>query len=416
MFVKVMIVRSKEKHPNADVLYVYKMFDGRSEHTIVANSENIYEVGDNVVVATSGARLKKELIHIQRTNVRGVWSEGMALGKTDKELGADINSEYCLEKYHVEWPSIESLYNVVKRADNKVIEYASKIKLDGTCAGVQVLSSGELIIQSRNSIITSKNDNLGFAAWVEKNVDYFKNIRPNTHFVIFGEWCGQGIQNRCSISNIGRKVFCVFAIQYGQDLDVNPESIRNLLPDHEDVFVLPFENKIVLDFSNKEDLNEKAEIINQWIAEAEKCDPFVKKNFGVEGLGEGFVLYPLHRFNVHDDRILVNIDDYKDYVFKAKGDEHKVVKTKKSVQVDPEVAKNVDEFVELFVTENRLNQIAEKVTFSVKETGNFIKLFSQDVLKESNAELEASGLTWKDVSNSVSDRARKWFLGNVNKI
>ncbi len=98
-------------------------------------------------------------------------------------------------------------------------------------------------------------------------------------------------------------------------------------------------------------------------------------------------------------------------VFKAKGEEHQVVKTKQPVQIDPEVAKSIDEFVALFVTENRLEQFAQKIgDFDMKKTGNFLKIFLEDVVKESTAELEASKMTWKDVNNAVSNKARAWWM------
>ena len=108
---------------------------------------------------------------------------------------------------------------------------------------------------------------------------------------------------------------------------------------------------------------------------------------------------------------------YKDFVFKAKGAKHAVVKTKTPVQIDPEVAASIDEFVDLFVTENRLEQIAGKTgDIDVKKTGQFLQAFNNDVIKESQAELEVSKLTWKDVSSAVSTKARNWYLEQTRKI
>ena len=83
-------------------------------------------------------------------------------------------------------------------------------KLDGTNAAIQIVAgyvsdsqegcvSGEfydgvfykVAAQSRNRIITAKDDNHGFAAWVGENSQELVNtLGPGTHF---GEWWGRKI-------------------------------------------------------------------------------------------------------------------------------------------------------------------------------------------------------------------------------
>lgn len=421
MTVQVMRVNSVEKHPNADSLFVHQMTDRNgNDYTIVANSTNLYSVGDNAIVAKIGTRLKTGE-YIDKANVRGVVSLGMALGKTDAEIGTDLTKEYCPEVSHVNWPEITSLFNVRKYlkeiGESRSIRYRSKIKLDGTNAAVQIFPDGTLVCQSREEIITPEKDNAGFARWVSENKDYFLSIKTEEPIIVFGEWCGQGIQKRCSISQIDKKIFAVFAIQYDQEFDINPETIRKVLPEHNQVYVLWFNDEIVLNYENQELLSAQAEEINKLIFQIEDCDPWVKSVFGIEGLGEGLVYYPISECRIVDEKILVDRSFYKDYVFKAKGEKHAVVKTKAPVQIDPEVAKNIDEFVEMFVTENRLEQFSTKVGgFDVKKTGLFLKAFNDDVIKESTAELEASGLTWKDVSSAVSTKARNWYIEQTKKL
>lgn len=418
MSVIVMQVKNKEKHPNADTLFVYQMSDSICDFQIVANSENVYEVGDKAIVAKSGSHLKNGLT-INKEDVRGIISQGMALGKTDKNVGEDLTDEHCLSVYHRAWPSIESLFNVRKKsvAQNANIKYGSKVKLDGTCSSVQILPNGEILVQSRNEFITPEKDNLGFARWVQDNINVFKQIKPkNSPIIIHGEWCGQGIQKRCSISKIGRKVFCVFAIQYGDEMDVNPNTIWQSIPEHKDIFVIPWYNFYEINYGNMDDLQQKVNTINDEIKTVEACDPFVKSFFNVEGLGEGLVFYPLPTNIDEKTPTIIHIEYYTDFVFKAKGEEHKVVKTKESVQINPETAASIEEFVNLVVTENRLNQIAEKFQLNMKETGNFLGAFVTDVQKESKAELESSNLTWKDVQNLVSVTARTWWKNKVNTL
>lgn len=109
--------------------------------------------------------------------------------------------------------------------------------------------------------------------------------------------------------------------------------------------------------------------------------------------------------------------DYTELVFKAKGNEHKVVSNKAPAQIDPEVAKSIGEFVKLFCTEVRLNQIAERIgPFDNKSTSKFLKEFNQDVLKESKAELEASNMTWNEVYKAVGAIATKWWINKCNQL
>ena len=416
-----MKVSSVEKHPNADTLFVHQMVDKNgASYVIVANSTNLYNVGDHAIVAKIGSRLNTGE-YIDKVNVRGILSYGMALGKTEQEVGTDLTHEHCPAVSHVNWPDITSLFNVNKYLqDNneaRPIHYRSKIKLDGTNAAIQIFPDGTLICQSREEILSPEKDNAGFARWVEENKEYFQSIKVQEPIIIFGEWCGQGIQKRCSISKIDKKIFAVFVIQYDQEFDINPETIRDVLPEHKQVYVIDFHNEMILNYENRELLTHQAEKLAKLIEEIEQCDPWVQSVFGIEGLGEGLVFYPVNESKIVDSKILIDRSFYKDFVFKAKGAKHAVVKTKTPVQIDPEVAASIDEFVDLFVTENRLEQIAGKTgDIDVKKTGQFLQAFNNDVIKESQAELEVSKLTWKDVSSAVSTKARNWYLEQTRKI
>jgi len=440
----VMEVASAEKHPNADSLRVYKMTaPDVGERQIIANLENVYDVGDAVNVVLSGSRLK-DGTKIGDSKIRGVPSYGMALGPSSYDIGTDRTEEYCQEEMTVggfkmiRWPSIESLYNV--RRSMKItktarpIQYIGKVKLDGTNAGIQITPDGKVAAQSRTKVITPDDDNMGFARWVDANYTRFSLLAAGQHMTIFGEWCGKGIQKGTAIAQLDRKVFVVFAIQYeykdtgGQLIDINPISIEERLKPvlaRDDIYVLRFEgDPITFNYEDVDVLKKQAEEINKTIGELEICDPWVKDVFGISGIGEGLVMYPLVPLSYLDDdyypgrrdSMMISSLDYSELVFKAKGERHKVVKTKEAVQIDPEVAKSIADFVGLFVTEPRLEQILGQVELDIKQTGNFIKEFSLDVKKESEAELEASGLDWKQVAKELSTAARKWFMLKCNDL
>ena len=445
MTVMAMKVISADKHPNADALRLYKMKAPQKEEIqIIANLDRIYREEDIVAIAIVGSILK-DGTKIKPTKLRGLYSYGMALGKVEAEVGEDLSDLYCQENTttakklpFIKWTSIELLHNVKRDLDaaNKAfqITYRAKIKLHGTNAGVQITTEGEVAAQKRTQIITPDNDNAGFAAWVANNIGYFEQLKSDTNITVFGEWCGSSIQKGVALSQIGRKIFAVFAIQYGgvgeiaklarslapvgdagslAKLEIRPEIIRAILPEHKDIFVLPYYGEpIKLNFGDLEQLQTAAATINKMVKEVEKVDPWVRDNFGIEGTGEGLVMYP-------EVRDVVERENYTRLIFKAKGEKHQVVKTKQAVQIEPETARNIQEFVDLFVTEARLQQALTEACdnkVDLKLTGQFLKWISIDIHKESEAELAAADLTWKQVNKYVIGAARKWYTNKVTKL
>jgi hypothetical protein len=300
---------------------------------------------------------------------------------------------------HVAWGSIELLHNVVKTAEHLGIgttRYHAKVKLHGTNCAVQITPTGP-VAQSRNQLLTVDADHKGFAAWVASRAAFWTTLAPG--LVVFGEWCGPGVEKGTAISKAPSKMFCVFAIREGERMIFEPADIDTLLPGRPaEVHVLPWEGEpFTIDFKSREAIEQVAKELNARVAEVERCDPWCKRMFGVDGVGEGLVLYP----TPFDAQLM----------FKAKGDAHRTA-GKKAVQVDPSAAASIEEFVGLVVTEARLRQGLEAVggAFEGKQTGAFIAWISADVKKESAAELEASKLTWQQVERAVQQRARKWFV------
>jgi hypothetical protein len=93
-------------------------------------------------------------------------------------------------------------------------------KIDGTNVCV-VVDGDKVSAQSRNRIITSDDDNYGFAAWVQMNSPALAVALGDGYH--YGEWWGQGIQRkygmdhkRFSLFNVHRWVFVPFS-EYGLD-------------------------------------------------------------------------------------------------------------------------------------------------------------------------------------------------------
>jgi hypothetical protein len=325
----------------------------------------------------------------------------------------------------IPWTEIESFHNVRKYTqahpeilnDNPVVTYRAKVKLHGTNAGVQVLTGGKVVAQSRTAELSVGNDNAGFAKWVDSNKEYWNKLPEN--IIVFGEWCGPGIQKGVAISEISKKIFAVFAIRLFSGMldDVlmfDPVHLQHLVKDIPDAYVLPWYNdEIQIDWSaSSENLTKSVNDINQWVSEVEKNDPWVESTFNVKGTGEGLVFYPTDE----DHACLV---DFNNLVFKAKGEKHKNIKTAAPAQVNAEAAASIEQFVDMVLTAARLEQgamaameepVVAMLTFDMKRIGKFLAWIAADVQKETQDELAASNLTWSQVSKAVSNKARTWYL------
>lgn len=336
----------------------------------------------------------------------------------------------------IAWPEIEGFHNVRKfvRVDpgewwrakeqlhgSSVVEYRAKVKLHGTNAAVQVHTDGTIMCQSRTNIITPESDNAGFARWVMSNKDKWLQA---VGYIVYGEWCGPGIQKGVAISEIPKKVFAVFAARPldGSDtLIVEPAALYAAVGGIPDVYVLPWYTRplshssdtrgyaqLVVDWKKSDqELTEIIKPVNQWVEEVEANDPWVKENFNVDGTGEGLVFYPVSEAHL-------GFESFQNLTFKAKGEKHKNIKTSAPAQVNPEVAASIDAFVELVLTPARLEQGATSVGgFEMKFTGKFVNWCVADVQKETQDELEASGLDWKQVQKPLTDKARSWYIEQV---
>ncbi len=421
MPVIVMEIKTVNPHPNADTLVLCEVAaPGIEPLQVITKAEEHYALGDQVAIALVDSILK-DGTKVKATKLRGCLSSGLALGQVGDPIGSDLSRVYCQPQVLTQavfkaWPSIELLSNVRRSLGilgiTPCITYRAKIKLDGTNAGVQIYPDGQVVAQSRTQVITPNNDNMGFAHWVTQHLDWLTALSFADPITLFGEWCGQGIQKRTAISQIDRKIFAVFAIQHGSQFIIDPEAITQWLPPHPDLFVLPYWGEpIGLNFGEPNQLQATIEQINQWVLTVEQTDPWVESTFGQAGLGEGLVFYPL---NLEDQSLPVT---FAELMFKAKGEHHQVVKTKKPVQISPEIAQGINEFVDLFVTPARLEQGVTEAChdqYEMHYMGAFLKWLVADVQKESVAELEASQLAWSDVSKAVMNAGRSWYKQQVD--
>lgn len=330
----------------------------------------------------------------------------------------------------IKWHSIKLFHNVVvtyKHLNSQdgvpfpTLSYRGKIKLHGTNCAVQVRTDG-IYAQSRSKLLTlPSGDRKGFAHWVEAHRAYWKTIAPG--ITVFGEWCGPGVEKKAAIAKHDRKVYAVFSVQlgFGDDAQIvyEPSKISGLLTDFADgvylpegMYILPWFEPAActIDYGNEAQMAKEISRLNAVVLGIEKEDPWVKETFGISGVGEGVVMYPVDEHATADPTRLAQT------MFKAKGEKHAVRVQRQPVQISPQVIASTEQFVAVMVTDARLEQGLSEVCEGVahmRYTGAFLNWVSADVQKESVDELAAADLTWKQVHKAVQAKARSWLRARV---
>jgi tRNA-binding EMAP/Myf-like protein len=97
MPVYAMKVVAKIAHEKTDQLFIYTFESpDLGQRTIVANLTNTYEVGDVAGVAVEGTVLPGLVIKPRK--VFGIPSSGMAMGKVEAELDADLTAQFNADR------------------------------------------------------------------------------------------------------------------------------------------------------------------------------------------------------------------------------------------------------------------------------------------------------------------------------
>ena len=218
-----------------------------------------------------------------------------------------------------------------------------------------------------------------------------------TDVVLYGEWCGQGIQKGVAVSELP-KMFVIFGIKLVTKDD--DENRWLVLSDYSDIH-----------FPEHRIFNIHHFAQNKMIAiteEVERECP-VGKAFGVSGIGEGVVWK------------CINGSFGSSSWFKIKGEMHSVTKVKTLAPIDVEAVENMRAFVESVVTEARLEQgldnlIREQLKpFEMKSLGDFIRWVYNDVVKEEADTIVANQIDTKKLGSAVANAARPWYIERFNR-
>ena len=302
------------------------------------------------------------------------------------------------------------------------VTFTASTKLHGTNGSVCYSIPDGIWAQSRENVITVEKDNMGFAFFVEQNKSVLisiieelakiHNIDLNKNIIsVYGEWCGKGVQKAVAISELDKRfvIFQAFkvsplepsedekAIWYGTEKIDSPENrIWNIMNFKTWSFDIDFN-------APERKINELLELVEEIETE---CP--VAKEFGISGVGEGFVATYLS-----EDGALIQC--------KFKGEKHSNSKVKTTKAVDTEKLDSIDKCVEEICHTWRFEQGLVTVfgpdyekTLDRKRIGEYLKFISTDTIKEESDLIAKYGFEPKDVMGKVSQKAKEYFFAVEN--
>jgi len=350
----------------------------------------------------------------------------------------------------IKFPSIEQFRNVIKNVTHRAqwagkdeagqpifnrdatlpkLKFRGAVKLHGTNAGIVYdVKTKEITFQSRERELTITSDNAGFALYMESKKELLQDMaeamigwgdpawmEDPDKVVIYGEWCGSNIQKGIAISGLP-KMFVIFAVKFikgeeGEDgsgaqwLDI--ASIKHINSHDDHIYnVLEFgQYEVEIDFAKPHEIQN--ELIDLTIKVEEACP--AGKFFGKEGVGEGIV------WSCQTEGWMSS-----SYWFKVKGEKHSASKVKVLAAVDVEAIKQVEDFVDMAVTEARLEQGLQNLVneqqkpFEMTSMGDFIRWVFNDVVKEEMDTIVANQLDPKKLGGHIATKSRKWFIEKLN--
>lgn len=333
--------------------------------------------------------------------------------------------------FHISYNSIECYRNQMrdlkKAKENPIfgipdeVEFIGTVKLHGTNCAVSYSNNIGLYCQSRNNVINLTYDNQGFCFFVEKNKKIFEDffhilsdrykIDPNIYTLsLYGEWCGEKIQKGVALMKLP-KCFVIFDCKVSKPHDKDfisywLEDLSNISNSEQKIYnIYDFETfNITININNYGEAQQKLTELTQYV---ENCCPFAKK-LGVEGIGEGIVWRYWY-------------GNGQRWIFKTKGEQHKVTKDSVLIPIDTEKVENIKEFVDKCCTMNRFFQAMDyhykinpesplyQKEPTIKDVSVIINWMRDDILKEEMNTILENNITTKDLIPEISKKVVEMF-------
>ncbi|MFT5683015.1 MAG: hypothetical protein ACI8RZ_003942 [Myxococcota bacterium] len=316
----------------------------------------------------------------------------------------------------VPFPKIGQYRGTVRAASHRgrpTLRFLGTPKLHGTNSSIVRMPDGEIRFQSRNRVLTGASDHFGFVSHMTNAVgltrlraliDEHVGVHP-VPVVVYGEWCGLGIQQQVAISEVA-PLFAIFCVRVGVEEDdttwLDLRELTSLKSPEDRIFnVLQFASfELDIDFTAPDQARDQ--LIAKTVEVERQCP--AGAFFGVEGVGEGVVW-----------RCVSEGFNDPAYWFKVKGEKHSVSRVKKLAPANVERMTSIESFLDSVLTEARMRQatgwlVEQGHPLARSSTGEYLRWLFGDILSEESDTMEASGLTRKDIGGPLSHRARRWFF------
>ena len=298
-----------------------------------------------------------------------------------------------------------------------VVDYIGKVKIHGTNAAIVIAADGTYHCQSRTQVIVAgENDNAGFALWVSQRIAQINQILEaeqlllldgggNHSYAIFGEWCGSKISPKVALSQLGRRVFVVFAVAYkiGETVYWSFDDDLSLFHNPEiDLYNVNLFGAYPITVDFNDPAAAQIQILETTAAVEAQCP--AGKFFGLEGIGEGLV----YTHPGLDPRCF----------FKSKGVLHKGT-SKQRESISDEESDQLTALCDLLLRvgqiETRFEQAIKMLRLdghlldSMRDTKLVIDWVWADIFEENLLDIQASGLDQKQVTAVVTKRVREEY-------
>ena len=294
------------------------------------------------------------------------------------------------------------------------LNFRGSVKMHGTNAGIVFTPEG-IVFQSRERVLTSESDNAGFCNHIMEHGNVLRSIASKIEkqeglspaldntIAIFGEWCGGNVQKGVALNGLP-KMFVAFAVQInGEWIDIN--NFHWLTDSSANIYnVSQFEQyTMTIDFERPEIAQNELGAIT--MAVEARCP--IAEQFDSIGTGEGVVW-----------RCVENPSS--DLWFKVKGEKHSASKVKTLAVVDVEAVAAVRDFIEMAVTEQRLEQGLQNLLneqqkpFEMSSVGDFIRWVYGDVIKEEGDTIQANGFDPKKLGGPISRACKRWYVARLD--
>lgn len=263
-----------------------------------------------------------------------------------------------------------------------------------------------------------------FREFIDERRRFLEGMKKHYHksgmkgtLAVYGEFAGRGIMKGTAANLLDMRIFCIFeARNYmddGRYYVIPAEDIPGSFEDL-DIYNLPrdYSIRIAARIHTEEGRSFLIGELERLIRETSSICPFFRKAFGMEGTGEGYV------FVIEGENDRLYEPGRRIVRFKIKNEEHKISRTRRTVETDPAEIGKLNDFIAYAVTENRLEQglnvmKEEGLALSQENTGRFIKWVVGDIHREEKDVIEKNSIDIKAFNKKVSKIIAEYYLKTV---